>query len=149
MASCSLLNRWRGMSPADRLAALTAIVHESMLAWGFSPVAVSGGYANPDTPAEFNTTSQTIEFQDQAIADSGDSDDAFMEIVGIALHEAMHAAEQQSGIAVPHSDVAYVAGMMAYEMFAQCQSAADSVPANLPPYPFQSLYEGQTDTLDN
>lgn len=149
MTSCNLLGKWPEMSHDERLDALNEIVHEALSSWGFQPVPVVGGYDNEYTPAEFDTTSQTIQFQDQYLDDSGDSEDSFFDIVGIALHEATHVAEQQSGIAVPHLDVAWTAGLMAFEMFEQCESAADSVTADLPPYPFQSNYAGNSGGLDN
>ena len=63
------------------------------------------------------------------------------EAFATALHEGIHAAEDQVGFSIEHVQVYFLGGALAQQLFEGCQSIADSIPLGTPSYPFQSSPE--------
>lgn len=143
MVNCSLIEEWDDMPPEDRFDALEEIIHGALANWGMDDVDVVDNIDDPDEPeeyvtAEYDPETKTIHLNPASIDGSDGFWEGAEEAASVVLHEAIHAAQDQ--LDIPSVEVeAYNLGIVAMrEMFEECVSSPDSVPAGIPSYPFKS-----------
>ena len=139
MVDCSIIESWEGTSNDDRVEAVMEVINDALEAWGFEPVNHNDDRDDSeDGPlgpplGEYDPDSDGIWF-DPDFIDQADAE----EVLNIALHEAVHAAEDRVGFSIEHVQVYNLGSALSQQLFEGCQSSADSTPLNTPDYPFQS-----------
>lgn len=142
MVDCSVLDDWEDMTQDERVDAMMEVINDALEAWGFDPVNHNetrddskDGELGPPL-GEYDPDSDGVWF-DSDFVDQANAEEA----LATALHEGIHAAEDQVGFSIEHSQVYFLGGALAQQLFEGCQSSADSIPLNNPDYPFQSSPE--------
>jgi hypothetical protein len=137
MVDCSILEEWDSMSLDERMDALEEVINDSLESWGFDPVNVDTNNTDNTVPGEYDPNTG-IHLNPNSIDGSDGFLDGFEEAAAVALHEAVHHLQHELGWDSLELEAFQLGGEAALEILEGCQSSPDSVPANIPDYPFQS-----------